>query len=193
MKKQKKLLLVIITVGLVTSTFATKILYLEAKAKLAQVLLTQAWQKTKEHQTTTKPWSWADIYPVGALIIPKLNIQQIILNGHQGEALAFGPGQLKKESAIALAGHRDTHFAFLENLNIGDSILIENKNGEHTTYEIHNIFIQDSRKSPNLTLNPNTLSLITCYPFNSPSANGSLRFIVEAKKTSANTNLFATL
>ncbi|MGH1470974.1 MAG: class GN sortase [Cellvibrionaceae bacterium] len=164
----------------------SKIFYLEGKAIIAQQLLIHSWHKSKEIKRPVKPWMWADIHPVGALRIPRLDIHQIILEGHNGEALAFGPGLIKKESSMTLAGHRDSHFEFLKDLRKGDNIFIEPMNGKEMTYVIHNMFVQDLREVEYFTLKDNQLSLITCYPFDSATAGGPLRYIVEAHPAEKN-------
>ncbi len=165
----------------ITALLMLKIFYIETKAVVAQKLLAYSWQESKRSKKPVKPWKWADINPVGSLRVPRLGIHQIILNGHNGEALAFGPGQIKTGGSIALAGHRDSHFEFLKDLKNGDRVFLENVNGKETPYTIEKLYIQDLREVSDLTLKENILTLVTCYPFDKPTAGGPLRYIVEAR------------
>ncbi len=173
--KLASLLLIVIA-----SCLLTKIFYIEAKAIIAQYLLIRSWEESKKTQSKVKPWAWADIHPVGSLKVPRLTIYQIILSGQSGEALAFGPGEIKIGSAISLAGHRDSHFKFLEFIKVGDKIELEDLNTKEQLYEVNKIYIQDTQKEANLKLKENTLSLVTCYPFDSAFSGGPLRYVVEA-------------
>lgn len=70
-------------------------LWIQVKAVAAQWLLQQAWAQTLETQQPAKPWPWADTWPVGRLMVPRLGINQIILADTSGQSLAFGPGQVE--------------------------------------------------------------------------------------------------
>ena len=102
--------------------------YIPAKAMLAQQLLQQAWAETLHtHGQVSKPWPWADTWPVARLIVPAHHIDQIVLEGDMGNSLAFAPGQSlqsftdKVSGAIMISGHRDTHFHFLKDIALGNS------------------------------------------------------------------------
>ncbi|MCJ8319111.1 MAG: class GN sortase [Colwellia sp.] len=183
--------------------------YIKIKAYLAQVFLDSAWQKTlAQYQVSedvdkllmVKPWPWADVYPVGKLFIPKLDLSYIVLNNDSGQALAFGPGVsgVNKRSTIdanntqVISGHRDSHFEFLADVVNGDEILFELPSGQIKKYRIDNSFVIDSRIEQVYLPDSigNTLSglvLITCYPFNSVTASTPFRLIVEANEINKNT------
>jgi len=65
--------------------------YIHAKALVAQVLLERAFDKTIATGQETKPWSWADTWPVARLEFPRLGRGTVVLAGSSGQALAFGP------------------------------------------------------------------------------------------------------
>jgi sortase A len=69
--------------------------YIHAKALLAQVLLQRAFAETIETGHATKPWSWADTWPVARIEIKRLRASAIVLAGSSGQALAFGPGHVE--------------------------------------------------------------------------------------------------
>ena len=112
------------------------------KAQIAQVLLAQAWEATKAGGEPVKPWPWADTWPVARLTVPRLGVEEIVLAGGNGEAMAFGPGHLGTSAKpgsggnVVLAGHRDTHFEFLRDLQPGDEILLEDADRRIRRYRV---------------------------------------------------------
>src|SRR6202158_1093616 len=114
--------------------------YIHAKALLAQVLLERAFTETIASGRTTKPWSWADTWPVARIEVKRLGASAIMLAGSSGQALAFGPGHVELtpdagERGVAVySAHRDTHFRFLKNVAIGDEIDIMRNDGRNFRY-----------------------------------------------------------
>ncbi len=167
--------------------------YLKAKAQVAQILLERAWSNTQKSESLTssdihKPWSWADTYPVAKLSVPTQNIQQIVLAGATGRTLAFAPGLLmasydfEEAGATAIAGHRDTHFSFLQHVEVGEIIEVETTSGKLLSYRILETKITNINDSHlRLKDSRSLLALITCYPFNTLAPTGDLRFIVTAE------------
>nr|WP_245832002.1 sortase [Solemya velesiana gill symbiont] len=108
-------------------------IYIEAKAVVAQMLLQQAWQETRQGGSQVIPWPWADTWPVARLKVARLDIDQVVLAGASGRTLAFGPGHLfgsappGEEGNSVISGHRDTHFHFLKTLKSGDLIELERR------------------------------------------------------------------
>ena len=68
-------------------------LYIHAKAELAQVLLSRAWERALAGERQAKPWPWADTWPVARLRVPVLNVDLFILAGSNGRAIAFEIGR----------------------------------------------------------------------------------------------------
>ena len=99
--------------------------YIPAKAWLAQELMQRAWTRAAEHDERQVPWPWADTWPVARLSAKSGEVDLIILAGGSGRTLAFGPGHLSASSLpgekgnSVIAGHRDTHFHFLRDVEIG--------------------------------------------------------------------------
>ena len=147
--------------------------YLKAKAGLSQVLLANAWEKTLQSEEGARPWPWADVTPAAKLEFPRLHASAVVLTGVSGEALAFGPGLMDGSAApgqpglTLLAGHRDSHFAFLQHARVGDAITLTGPDGTPHTYTLTETRIVDedaSMLTPGGTGTP-TLVLTTCYPF----------------------------
>lgn len=158
------------------------------KGRLAQVLLQQAWARSQHGVMKTKPWPWADTWPVARLIVPSQNVDLIVLAGAYGRTLAFGPGQLESGAlpgavgTTILTGHRDTHFRFLQRLTPADDILLETPDGQLHRYRMREASILDSREASILLDHREAqLVLVTCYPFNAITPGGPLRYLVTAR------------
>ena len=184
--------------------------YMQIKGIVAQYLLNSAWQKTvlinteKTNENKSKssyiredkslqirPWYWADIYPVAKLTFTQQDKHFIVLNNDSGQALAFGPGisgktPIGSKLPLVISAHNDSHFSLLENIKLGDEIIIKSINGQNATLRISAINIIDTRAEQmlvnelNTTGNTQGIVLVTCYPFNALSRNTPYRYIVEA-------------
>ncbi len=167
--------------------------YIHAKAILAQALLKTAWAETLEGHKEVKPWPWADTWPVSRLDVPSLGISRIVLAGASGSSLAFGPGHLfgtalpgEKGNSV-IAGHRDTHFRFLQYVQPSHIITVQTKNNLIRQYRVIMAkVITDTEIHYLIDTYDDTLTFITCYPFDSITTGSSLRFIVVAKHITEN-------
>src|SRR6201995_3829509 len=114
--------------------------YIHAKALVAQVLLERAFDQTIATGHPTKPWSWADTWPVARIEVKRIGASAIVLSGSSGQALAFGPGHVEttpdagERGAAVYAAHRDTHFRFLRDVAIGDEIDVTRSDGKRFRY-----------------------------------------------------------
>ncbi len=162
--------------------------YIPAKAWLAQELMQRAWLKTSEGEQRVVPWPWADTYPVARLTSGSRDIDLIVLAGGSGRTLAFGPGHLSASALpgergnTIIAGHRDTHFNFLRDVEDGELLGVELPDGGRHVYEVIGVDIVDSRRG-SLLLDTDLpmLTLVTCYPFDTREAGGPLRYVVTAR------------
>ena len=161
--------------------------YIPAKAWLAQGLMQRAWVRTGMGQARATPWPWADTWPVARLTARSGAIDLIVLAGGSGRTLAFGPGHLSASAMpgevgnAVIAGHRDTHFRFLQSIEPGERLNLELSNGRKHVYEVVAVDIVDSRKGAlRLDTDDAMLSLVTCYPFAAREAGGPLRYVVTA-------------
>ena len=159
--------------------------WIHAKALVAQHLLRDAWSRAVAGAERPKPWPWADTYPVARLRVPAHGIDRIVLGGASGESLAFGPAHLRvsavpgSEGHVVIAGHRDTHFAFLQHLENGDELILEPVDGPVRRYRVSKRQVIDSRTTRlRLGQSRTVLSLVTCYPFDAVSPGGPQRFHV---------------
>ena len=155
------------------------------KAILAQFLLQSAWNDTQAGQRKVKPWPWADTWPVARLTVPTHGEDMIGLAGATGRTLAFGPGHVLASAApggtgnVVIAGHRDSHFAFLENLSTGENLYVEATDGDKHAYRVTDIkVVHESDMTVMASTNQLELTLITCYPFDAVLPGGPLRYVV---------------
>jgi len=159
--------------------------WIPAKAVLAQSLLQRAWYMSLETGQPVKAWPWADSWPIGRLRQPRLGVDLIVLEGASGEALAFGPGRLEGSGQLSeskhsvLAGHRDTSFTFLKDVQYGDKITVESMTRK-VMYTVENTQIVSANELYLDREQPQTLSLITCYPFDSVLPQTTMRYLVTA-------------
>ena len=159
--------------------------YMLAKAELSQFLIKQAWEETLKDGQNHKPWSWADTYPVIELNIPAIDKTSYILEGASGRNMAFSAAHLLasgmpgQDKTTILSGHRDSHFAYLQQLNIGDKIITKSTSNSYA-YQVVAMRIINSKDEKLLIRNKNELILTTCYPFNAMQAGGDLRYVIYA-------------
>lgn len=174
---------------LLATTFATVLavgLWIPLKALAAQELLELAWAESQARQQETRPWPWADTWPVARLTLPETGQSLIVLDGIHGESLAFGPGQVigngSQAGPMVIAGHRDTHFRGLQHLEAGSRVQLQGRDGHWRNFHVDRIRVVDSRyeQIDTALLPRDSLLLVTCYPFDGLTNNGPLRYVVEA-------------
>ena len=160
--------------------------YIHAKALLAQVLLERAFNTTVATGHQTRPWSWADTWPVARIEVKRIHARAIALSGSSGQALAFGPGHVELTPSVGERGiavysaHRDTHFAFLKNVIVGDEIDITRDDGRTFRYraDATSIVRYDASGIDPLATG-HELVLSTCWPFDALTP-GPDRYLLHA-------------
>ena len=162
-------------------------LWIPAKAQLAQLLLQDAWARAQHGISAPRPWPWADTWPVARLVSEQHGVDLYVLAGAQGNSLAFGPGHVDGTALpgtagnAAVGGHRDTSFAFLERVQLGDVLEVETRLGERVRYAVVETAIVDEKDTRALQDEPGrALTLITCWPFHALHPGGSDRYVVRA-------------
>ena len=166
--------------------------YLYGKANLAQALIARAWERTLAGEQQAKPWPWADTFPVARMSVRERNVDLYVLSGANGRSIAFGPGHVSgtplpgEPGNSAIGGHRDTHLAFLKDLQPGNEIVVQRRDGARRAYRVN--FAQVLNKKETWVLKnegPSRLTLITCWPFNALRAGGPDRYVVSARMSDA--------
>ena len=161
--------------------------WIHAKALLAQVLLERAFAASLADGQPVKPWSWADTWPVARIEVPRLHHSEIALAGSSGQALAFGPGHVERtpeagEPGTAVyAAHRDTSFAFLGDVRIGDEIRVTRRDGRAFRFRV-TVTSVVPWDAPGIAADADGrhLVLATCWPLDA-RLSGPLRYLVHAE------------
>jgi sortase A len=166
---------------------AVQAAWIPAKAQVAQVLMTSAWERQLETGDPSRPWPWADFTPAARLEFPSLSRSVLAVTDAGGEGMAFGPIQMAAavkpgERGVAVfAAHRDTHFAFLGDLKPGDAVVVETPGGPRTfrvtgsevvSWDASGIVAHDGGRP--------RIALATCWPLDAKT-QGPLRYVVWAE------------
>ncbi len=157
------------------------------KAALAQILLERAFAESVASGRPVKPWPWADAAPVARIRVPRLGVEEIVLSGGSGEAMAFGPsllpggGRLGERGTAVFAAHRDTHFRFLGDVRPGDVIEIQEVSGRTIRYRarVGQVVRYDAFGVERHARRP-SVALVTCWPIGG-SGRGPWRYVVRAE------------
>lgn len=168
--------------------------YMQGKAWLAQYLINNAWQQAlNSPNKQVKPWFYADSYVTAKLRWPSHKKELTILAGASGRNLAFAPshflpsGKFGANNGVLIAGHNDTHFAFLQHVKVGEQFDLQTQNGQIERYKVRDISVIHQSQSE--FLNQAGLYLLTCYPFDSLASGTELRLLVSADKVSSSTSM----
>lgn len=167
--------------------FALSAAWMPAKAWLSQQLIAYSWQQALQTNQQVKPWPWADTFAIAEINFSRLGKDIVVLNGGDPTTLAFSAGavapfnQSLAQQPFVVAGHRDSHFSFLQEVSLHDIITLQNKLGQHQMYQVVSMEIIDASigELPISADEPN-LVLITCYPFNQLSGNSTERYVITA-------------
>ena len=193
--KRKMQLLGGLCIGLLGLGFVINGSYIQLKALLAQHLLHSAWEQTLLGEENVKPWAWADTWPLARLSVAGQEADLIVMEGASGRTMAFAPGHMQGTPSpgdigySVISAHRDTHFSFLKHLQAGDKLELQTRQGEKLDYQVTHMQIVDAHAAPV----PDDdgvrgLMLVTCYPFDSLSVGGNLRYVVYAQSNTASTD-----
>ena len=126
--------------------------------------------------------------PIGRLMIPRIDLDEIILEGIEAEDLNAGPGHLpgtalpgERGNAI-ISAHRDRHFNHFDALKVGDTVVTESSIGQRS-WQIVSQRIVDKDDPALFRTSDETLTLTTCWPIRYLGSAPS-RLIVTAKPVS---------
>ena len=166
--------------------------WIHAKALLAQRLIASAWEQARDGGPARRPWPWADMRPIARLKVPARGVELYVLDNASPRALAFGPALVGGTASPATSGntvlvaHRDTHFAFLKRVEVGDEVEVEAALGRRVRYRVSEVTIMDKNEARVMD-EPGApqLTLITCYPFDAVRPGTNLRYVVVAERIAA--------
>jgi sortase A len=146
---------------------AAQAAWIPAKAAVAQGLLEHAFATGIANHQPPRRAAIVDAAPVARIAVPRLGVGAVVLAGRSRQALSMAPTELAThiDGVRVLSGHRDTHFAFIRDLAVGDRIELTDASGVHayriTRFETvrHDAFAVP--RKPDRAM----LALATCWPF----------------------------
>ena len=163
--------------------------WIHAKALIAQKLIAYSWERTRDSGLARRPWPSADTRAIARLTVPSRDVDLYVLEGASGRSLAFGPGHVSGTAQpgswgnSVIVAHRDTHFAFLRNLALGDEIVVESAPSAVARYRVREVTVVDKGETRMLdAADEAQLTLITCYPFDAVRPGTTQRYVVIAER-----------
>ncbi len=122
---------------------------------------------------------------IGEIQVPRLHLKAIVVQGDSHTILRRAVGHIPEtalpgqQGNVALAGHRDTFFRPLRNIQLGDSITLKTRDHDFQYVVESTAIVAASEVGVLDASNGRTLTLITCFPFDYLGAAPN-RFIVRA-------------
>ncbi|KSU60468.1 hypothetical protein AS034_16640 [[Bacillus] enclensis] len=188
----KLLSMVLLTAGVmllgVSGYHLTDIKLQEKKALEEAINVVNAQDKVNNELQNEMPDSYSQGEVLGILKIPKLKKELPIIEGTEEEELEKGVGHYSdtklpgERDRIFLAGHRDTVFKSMGEIENGDILSIKMASGIHE-YEVFESFVikEDDLSVLQPTSPDEILTLSTCYPFEYLSSTED-RYIINARR-----------
>lgn len=123
--------------------------------------------------------------PIARLLIPRLGVDEIVLEGVDPDVLNAGPGHLPgsafpgENGNAIISAHRDRHFSRLGELRVGDTLFTES--GTHRDdWVVISKRVIDADAPALFRTRSATLTLTTCWPIRY-IGNAPERLLVTAK------------
>lgn len=127
---------------------------------------------------------------IGSLIIPRLGLSAMVVEGVDDRDLRLGAGHIPGTSLpgqrgnVGIAGHRDTFFRPLRGIRQDDAITLTTLGGVFEYRVVHTEIVNPDDVWVLYPGSSETLTLVTCYPFTYVGP-GPQRFIIRAERLSA--------
>lgn len=110
--------------------------------------------------------------PLAELSIPRIGLSAVVLHGSDERTLRRGVGHIEHTALpgdaagnVALAGHRDSFFRPLKNVQVGDDIVLATPE-DRVHYRVSSTSVVSSYEVSVIAPSKDaTLTLVTCYPF----------------------------
>jgi LPXTG-site transpeptidase (sortase) family protein len=107
--------------------------------------------------------------PVARIVIPKIDLDEIVLEGVEGEELNAGPGHLPgsplpgERGNAVISAHRDRHFKHFDAIDVGDTITTES-GARQDRWVVISTRVVDANAPALVRTKDKTLTLTTCWP-----------------------------
>lgn len=166
------------------------VLIIMGSALCAYVAGTYLWMY-EQQRILLHRWSrQAANQPLTKLVIPKINLEDVVLEGASTHSLLLGPAHLENTATpgdlgnSVIAGHRDSFFRHVHTLRYGDDIYVL-RGAKQFHYVVRSRrIVRPTNLSVLRQTKDGELTLITCYPTNAIGPAPE-RLIVVAKMVPA--------
>jgi LPXTG-site transpeptidase (sortase) family protein len=107
--------------------------------------------------------------PVARLVIPRLRLDEIVVEGVSDDELRAGPGHMIGSAVpgangnSVISAHRDRHFRSLGRVAVGDTILTESDLGD-VAWTVARVRVVNADARVLFSTRTPTLTLTTCWP-----------------------------
>jgi sortase A len=125
--------------------------------------------------------------PIGKILIPRLGIAAIVDEGIDNKTLNLSVGHIPftalpgQPGNVGIAGHRDTFFRSLRNIQRNDIITVTTLRGDYRYRVVSTKVVSPSDVAVLDSDGTEVLTLVTCYPFYFVGSAPE-RFIVRAER-----------
>jgi len=132
-------------------------------------------------------WSAAPGSPIARLLIPRLGLDEVVVEGVGDDALRAGPGHMTGSALpgepgnSVISAHRDRHFRSLSGLAVGDTVLTESVTGQ-VRWVVSRLRVVTADAPVLRTTASPVLTLTTCWPIRY-FGSAPDRLIAEARPT----------
>ena len=133
-------------------------------------------------------WAAAPGSPVARLLVPRLGLDEVVVEGVGDDALRAGPGHMTGSALpgepgnSVISAHRDRHFQPLGGLVVGDTVITESVTGS-VRWVVSRIRVVTADAPALHTTATPVLTLTTCWPIRY-FGSAPDRLIAEAVPTS---------
>lgn len=162
-------ILLVIGISLSTVAFAQY-----AYMYIQQQELRREWMRAAASQKAANPFAQqpepGTVPGLTRIIIPKLQVDDVVVKGTKYRDLLVGPGLLEgtplpgEPGNSVVAGHRDTFFRHVGELSKGDEILVRRDGHEYRFHVTRKQIVLPSDTSVLDNTPDPELTLVTCYP-----------------------------
>ncbi|MGZ4821807.1 MAG: class D sortase [Terriglobales bacterium] len=104
------------------------------------------------------------------LSVPKIDLDSVVVEGTNRQALLLGPGHMKETPApgetgnSVITGHRDTFFRHIHELEKGDTVVVQRDGKTYRYQVVGKKIVAPDDLSVIRPVRDSQLTLITCYP-----------------------------
>lgn len=138
--------------------------------------LAREWQRQQQEQQQSRQEATPGSTPADAgseltlLSVPKIDLESVVVEGTDNRSLRLGPGHLSdtpqpgEAGNSVISGHRDTFFRHLNDLQMGDEVLVR-RAGKTFHYKVTGKrVVEPTDVAVIAPTKDSELTLLTCYP-----------------------------